>query len=315
MVAVEILHFRWLSKSCDCSTSGERSEHGTPGTSTTTCSECSELKEQLGNVTWRLEDQEAQMDMLCKLMEGLRSSMQILPPAPLPLPSSASPVVPSSNNPPPPQSGTESGVDTGSKHRIIPITASIIPPARCIHNLARNGHHPHWCLGNFVVCTRGRQHTSPAVHQCSWGWLLPSILPSTCNDGEWRNGGGCPDSPPHNSCKSCWSTHSWRCSLHGLQACLVTTTAPHPTLLQLSWPPMMEWLSMDKQFLPPPLLPFPLICPQVMMQTPVVSQYFYWWALPFLVPPFHGDHVRGWNAFGFQCHLFPSHHGESHRCF
>ena len=101
MVAVEILHPRWLSKSCDCSTSGERSEHGTPGTSTTTCSECSELKEQLGNVTWRLEDQEAQMDMLCKLMEGLRSSMQILPPAPLPLPSSASPVVPSSNNPPP----------------------------------------------------------------------------------------------------------------------------------------------------------------------------------------------------------------------
>ena len=100
MVAVEILHPRWLSKSCDCGTSGERSEHVTLGMSTTTCSECSKLKEQLGDVTWRLEAQEVQMDTLCELMEGLRSSMQIPPPAPLPLPSLASPVVPSSNNPP-----------------------------------------------------------------------------------------------------------------------------------------------------------------------------------------------------------------------
>ena len=100
MVAVEILHPRWLSKSCDHGTSRERSEHGTLGTSTTACSECSELKGQLGDVTRRLEAQKVQMDTLCELMEGLRSSMQIPPPAPLPSPSSASPVVPSSNNPP-----------------------------------------------------------------------------------------------------------------------------------------------------------------------------------------------------------------------
>ena len=86
MVAVEIIQPRWLSKLHDRGTSRERSDLGTTATSTSTCSDCSQLKEQLGDVTHRLEAQEVQMDTLRGLMENLRSSTQIAPPAPLPSP-------------------------------------------------------------------------------------------------------------------------------------------------------------------------------------------------------------------------------------
>ena len=310
MVAVEILCPRWLSKSCDCSTSRERSKHGTPGTSTTTCSECSELKGQLGDVTWRLEAQEVQMDMLHELMEGLRSSMQILPPAPLPLPSSASPVVPSSNNPPSPVRYRVSGwhwfqAENHPHHS-----------ARCIHNSARNGCHSCWCLGDFVACACGRQHSSPAVHQCSWRQLPPSILPSTCNDGEWRNGGGCPDPLPHNSCKSCWSTHSWWCTVHMVSKHvwwqLLPPILPSSDSHAHQWWNDCQWTNSSSPHCCHPSLwsPHGQWC-----NPPVVSQHFYRWALPSLVPPFCGDHIRWWNAFWFQSHLFPPRCGESCRCF
>jgi len=48
------------------------------------CSECSDLKEQLGDVTQRLEVQEVQVNTLRQLMESLRSSTLTVPPVPSP---------------------------------------------------------------------------------------------------------------------------------------------------------------------------------------------------------------------------------------